>query len=142
MLLYFRQRPGSEGIDYFGQICQEFPGQHAADTLAGGPHVCNQAMEKDSQTGSVKRIHLLGQETADHAGENVPGAPLGQGRIAGGVDHDSALGVGDNGLGPFEHHDGLGPFGQFQGGIQAVGLNILGKASPGAGTFRRGGASG
>ena len=127
MLLYFRQRPGSEGIDHFGQIFQKFAGQHAALTLAGGPHIGSQAMEIDCQTGSVKRIDFLGQEAADHPGKDVPGAAVGQGRVAGGINDDPALGISDDGLGPFEHDDGLGPLGQFQGGIHPVGLDVLGK---------------
>ena len=79
----------------------------------------------------------MGQKTADHSGKDVAGAAVGQNRVAGGLNHEPALGISDDGLCPFDPDDGLGPLGQFQGGSQPVGLDVLSKPSREAGHFTR-----
>ncbi len=59
-----------------------------ADEIIGG-----QAVEVDAQAGRIPGSQPLGQKAADEAGEHVPGAAAGQGRIARGVEADAAVRV-------------------------------------------------
>ena len=85
----------------------------------------------------------LGDQGADHAGEDVARPGGGQPRPAGGVDGGAAGGIGHHRPAPLEQHDGPGPVGQAAGGGDAVVTHRLaGQAGvlPGVGGEDGGGA--
>ena len=89
----------------FPRIWQGFDdvtGDHTARRLGARGIISGEAVQIDPEARGGTGQHALGEQSANQTSQNVASAAFGESGVAGGVDVDLAIGLGDNGAGAFQ----------------------------------------
>ena len=94
-------------------------------------------MEPTADDGCAHRVQALGKESTDRSGEDVTGTTRCESRVAGRVDEDLAVGVGDQCPEALGHHDRLCALGGVSRGGYPVRNDVFGFTAKKAGQLAR-----